>query len=206
MLPATRSTLLHLRRRLSQVEKGADLLRKKRESLVAELFARARPMMDRRRAIADQALLAYTALLDTLSQNGAAEVTALGWPSRAIEVELELHDVWGLHVARLLKPPIVSRTPAARGSAPGPGDGAYFTAAAELEKFLELLLVEAPEDQLLRRLGESLSRTSRLVRTLEQRVAVDLSRQLAAVRHTLDEREREEHQQLKRRVKRGRRE
>jgi vacuolar-type H+-ATPase subunit D/Vma8 len=54
----------------------------------------------------------------------------------------------------------------------------------------------------MRRLGESLSRTTRLVNTLEQRVAVRLAADLAAIRRTLNEREREEHLRIKRLIAR----
>jgi vacuolar-type H+-ATPase subunit D/Vma8 len=54
----------------------------------------------------------------------------------------------------------------------------------------------------MRRLGDSLSQTTRLVNTLEQRVAAGLSADLAEIRRTLSEREREEHHRIKRLVAR----
>lgn len=56
----------------------------------------------------------------------------------------------------------------------------------------------------MRRLGQALARTTRLVNTLEQRVAVRLVSDLADIRRTLNEREREEHLRLKRLIARGR--
>ena len=50
----------------------------------------------------------------------------------------------------------------------------------------------------MRRLGEALAKTTRLVNTLERRVAVRLSGDLASMQHTLAEREREEHVRIKR--------
>ena len=55
----------------------------------------------------------------------------------------------------------------------------------------------AAGEMLLRRLGEALARTSRQVNMLEQRLAPTLSDQVARMRRTLDEREREEHRRLK---------
>ena len=54
----------------------------------------------------------------------------------------------------------------------------------------------------MRRLGQVLSRTTRLVNTLEQRVAADLSAELSSIRRTLEEREREEHLRVKRLIAR----
>ena len=202
--PTTRSNVVRLRRRLEQVKKGAALLRKKRESLVAELFARAKPAVDSRRAIEQRALAGYRALLDALASRGAADLTALGWPSREVRVELTPLEVWGLKAVELDHSPSLARSVAARGGPPGHGDVASQTAALEFERLVELLLEVAPKELLMRRLGQALARATRLVNTLEQRVAVSLTRDVAGMRRTLDEREREEHLRLKRVIARRR--
>jgi vacuolar-type H+-ATPase subunit D/Vma8 len=46
--------------------------------------------------------------------------------------------------------------------------------------------------------GHALSRTTRLVNTLEQRIAVRLAADLVEIRRTLSKREREEHLRIKR--------
>lgn len=195
---ATRSGVVRLRRRLEQVQKGAALLRRKRESLVNELMRRARPAVDDRRAIERQAVMAYRALLAALAAEGRDELRALGWPSRELSVELTPVEAWGLRAADLAQPPALVRSVAARGVAPGAGDAASQVAAERFERLVELLLAAAPKELLMRRLGQALARTSRLVNTLEQRVSVGLGRDLAAMRRTLEEREREEHLRLKR--------
>ena len=81
---------------------------------------------------------------------------------------------------------------------PGPGEGAAAEAAREFETLMEQLIDAAPQEHALRRLGQALSRTTRLVNTLEQRVAINLAADLAAIRRTLSEREREEHLRIKR--------
>jgi V/A-type H+-transporting ATPase subunit D len=201
---ATRSSLVRLRRRLEQVQKGAALLRRKRESLVTELFNRARPAIDSRRTIDEQARAAWSSLLAALGTAGREELTALGWPTRELELELEPLEVWGLHAVDLARAPSVVRSLAARATAPGPSDAAPAAAAGDFERLLELLLEAAPKELLMRRLGHELSRATRLVNTLEQRVAVELHEDLARIRRTLDEREREEHLRLKRLIARRR--
>jgi vacuolar-type H+-ATPase subunit D/Vma8 len=59
-----------------------------------------------------------------------------------------------------------------------------------------LLLDAAPQEMLLRRVGEALAQTSRQVHTLERRVSPQLERDIARVRRILDEREREERLRL----------
>lgn len=200
----TRSNLVRLRRRLEQVEKGAALLRRKRESLVAELFDRARPAIDSRTRIEEQGRQAWRGLLTALGTHGRDALRAAGWPSRTLRVDLEPVEVWGLHAVELARPPQVVRSLGARGTAPGPAEAGPITAAADFEALLELVLQAAPGEFLMRRLGHELSRATRLVNTLEQRVATGLHRDLAHIRRTLEEREREEHLRLKRLIARRR--
>jgi vacuolar-type H+-ATPase subunit D/Vma8 len=195
---ATRSNLVHLRRWLEQVQRGAMLLRRKRDSLVAQLFELARPALDARRGIEQQASVAYRALLDALAAAGRPELQALGWPTRELRVDLLLREAWGIRGVELASKPSVVRGPAARGSPSGPGDAAPTAAAEDFERLVQLLLQAAPEELFLRRLGQALRHATHLVNTLEQRVAVSLDRDLATMRRTLEEREREEHLRLKR--------
>lgn len=203
---ATRSNVVRLRRRLGQVEKGATLLRKKREALVAALFARAKGAVDSRRAIDEQARVAYLALLEALAAVGGAELGPLAWPTREVTVDLDPREVFGIRGVELAAPPQLVRTVAARGAVAGQGDAASSGAAEAFERLLEQLLAAAPEELFMRRIGHALAHATRLVNTLEQRVATSLSHDLATMRRTLEEREREEQLRLKRIVaSRGRR-
>jgi len=71
-------------------------------------------------------------------------------------------------------------------------------ATTAFEELAEALLEAANRETLLRRLGESLARTSRQVNTLERRVGPALEADLGRIRQSLDEREREEHLRLAR--------
>jgi H(+)-transporting ATP synthase subunit D len=200
--PATRSALLRSARRLDQVRRGAALLKRKRQSLVNELFARARTAMTSREAIDEQAHRAWRSLWIAASSQGSDGLMPLGWPTREIDVELSASELWGLKVVELANRPTVVRSLAARGVLPGSGEAASQEAAREFEALVERLLDAAPQEYAMRRLGQALSRTTRLVNTLEQRVAVRLVADLADIRRTLDEREREEHLRTKRLIAR----
>ena len=200
--PATRSHLLRSRRRLDQVRRGTLLLKRKRQALVDELFSRARTAVTSREAIDAEARRAWQALWTALAASGAAALTPLGWPTREIDVELSTSELWGLRVAALKGRPTFVRSLAARGVAPGPGDAPSQEAAAHFELLLAQLLDAAPQEQVMRRLGRALARTTRLVNTLEQRVAVRLDDEITAISRTLGEREREEHLRIKRLIAR----
>jgi len=196
-LAPTRMNLLRAARRLVRVRKGVELLRRKREALVTELFKLARPAADARAQIARETQRAYPALLRALVAQGGAGLRALAWPGRDLLVDLEPGSVWGIAVSTVVSRPTLARTLAARGTAPGGTGPAAATAAARFEALAELLLEAAPREMLLRRLGEALSQTSRQVNTLEQRLAPGLEGQMHRVRSELDEREREERLRLK---------
>ena len=196
LLP-TRLNLLRATRRLERVNKGASLLRRKREALVSALFKLARPATEARRQIEEGSRRGYDLLLRALALHGRAGLETLAWPTRELKVEVQADQVWGVPVASIVGRAALTRTVAARANAPGTAGPAAVAAAGEFERLSELLLDAATREMLLRRLGEALAQTSRQVHTLERRVVPALQSQMAGVRRTLEEREREEHLRLK---------
>lgn len=192
-LAPTRTNLLRTRQRLNDVRKGMDLLHKKREALVVELFRHARPAVDARAHAMEHARRAWPALLNALAMHGHAGVRALGWPGRVESVVLQPGLLWGVPIALLLRRPSLRRTLEARGTAPALTGPATIEAAGRFETFVETLLEAASREFVIRRLGDALARTSRQVNTLEHRLAPALRAQIAAMEHTLEEREHEEH-------------
>jgi V/A-type H+/Na+-transporting ATPase subunit D len=195
-VPATRLNLLRSRRRLERLARGADLLRRKREALVSELFRLARPAADARARITTAAANAYPLLASALADHGLTGLRTIGWPVRDYRLDVEPGTVWGVVVSRIVSRPPVPRTLAARGTVPQSVGAATIQAAQAFEQLTELLLDAATQEMLLRRVGEALARTSRQVQTLERRLSPQLQRDIARVRQVLDEREREERVRL----------
>lgn len=193
----TRAELLRTRRLLERVDRGAELLRRKREALVRTLVPLARPAAEARRAIAEVAAAAYRAELDALAVHGAGGVAATGWPPRAIEIDLEIQRMWGAAVPVLGELPATDRGLAARATAPGPTGPAQFEAANRFETLVARLLDAVAREARVRAVGAALARASRQLNTLEQRVAPELEAQLAATGRALDERDREDQTRLR---------
>lgn len=204
----TRMNLLRTSRRLERVEKGADLLHRKREALASELFQQARPAVDARQSIEQRAALAYPALLRALALHGQTDLRVFGWPTRDVQLSIEPGEVWGVAVSKIVAKPPISRTLGARGTAPAAVGPSAAEAAKEFELLADLLLEAAPREMLIRRLGDALAQTSRQVNTLERRIAPALRSQRSIIQFALEEREREEHLRMKlllrRRAARGR--
>lgn len=189
---STRQELLRTVRRLTRVTHGIGLLRRKREALVAELFRVARPAVDARTEIAARTRRAYEALLPAVARLGAEGLSAAGWPTRELSVEVRAGSVWGVPVASITSHSPVVRAPEARTLAAA-GVGYATLAAAELfEKLVDGLLDAAPREALLRNLGEAVARTSRQLNVLERNLAPSLRLDVRGIRQALDEREREE--------------
>ncbi|MFN8651720.1 MAG: V-type ATP synthase subunit D [Gemmatimonadales bacterium] len=196
-LAPTRLNLIRAERRLERVEKGAALLRRKREALVTELFRLARPAAGAREQIDEAARRGYDRLLSAFALRGRSGLLPLGWPDRQLQVEIRSAQVWGVPVASITARPPLVRSVAARGVSPGSAGPSVSATATEFERLAELLLDAATREMLIRRLGEALSRASRQVHTLERRVTPSLVGAMGRVRRTLEEREREEHLRLK---------
>lgn len=194
----TRAELLHARRLLERVRLGASLLRRKREALVRALVPLARPVAEQRRAIADTATAAYAAELDALAVHGAATVEATSWPSRDLEVELDVERVWGVIVPTVRAVPAMERDLEARGTALETTGPTLVEAANRFEALAARLLGAAAREVHVRALGAALARTSRQLHTLEQRVAPALATHVADVGRSLAERDREDQTRLRR--------
>jgi len=194
---ATRMTLLRTRRHLERIDRAVEVLHRKREALIGELFRIARPATESRRRIQTAADAAYAALLETLALHGSAGVAPLGRPPRRLEVSVDSHRVWGLEVARLTDHPPTRRTLEARATPPGAAGPAAVATADRFEALVDLLLDAAPRELLLQHLGGELARTSRQLGALEHRLAPRLRHQARSIHRSLEEREREEHQRLR---------
>ncbi|HTR76697.1 MAG TPA: V-type ATP synthase subunit D [Gemmatimonadaceae bacterium] len=200
---STRAGWLQTRRALGRVQRGAELTRRKREALVAELFRSARPAVDARQRLVEAGVEATEALVAALSVHGSTGLAPLAWPSREPLVEMRSASVWGIPVSEIVECPSLARTLDARQTAPTLLGLSGSTAALRYERLTELLIEAGPGEQRMQRIGDAVAATTRRLRTLEQRVVPALRRQVAAVRRELDEREREDRVRL-RRMLRGR--
>jgi len=193
----TRINLLAARRRLAQVNRGAALVRRKRDALVRELFRLARPAADLRGEIDGQFSEAYESLLGAFARHGRTGLRALAWPSRPVAVQIVPGQVWGIPVTDIVGGVRIQRMIDARGMSPATAGLATVESARRFEALAERLLEVAAAEQRLRRIGEAVAEESRHLRTLEQRVAPSLTRQITALKRALQEREREEYLRLK---------
>ena len=204
-VPPTRSGLVRASAQLARVRKGRELLDRKREALITELFRSARPALDARQRVEERAAEAYRALIEALAAHGEAALRVYAWPRREVEIELAHQQVWGIMVPSVLSHTPIRRTLTARETAaPAVGFAAGQT-AAEFERLVELVIEALPKEQRVRRLGEALRKTTRQVNTLQLRVEPSLTKELSALERMLEERERDERSRLRHVLRRRKR-
>ena len=196
-VPPTRSGLLRASAHLRRVRKGRELLNRKREALITELFKSARPALNARQEVEKRASEAYRALLQALAARGQASLETFAWPGREITVELEDKRIWGIAVPTVVSHSPIRRTLTARETAAASVGPAAAQTATEFEGLVELVLQALPKEQLVRRLGVALAKATRQVNTLQLRVEPTLTAELSALRRTLEERERDERSRLR---------
>ncbi|MER3602880.1 MAG: V-type ATP synthase subunit D [Thermus sp.] len=186
----TRMNLLQRRGQLRLAQKGVDLLKKKRDALVAEFFGLVKESLEARKALVRTAQEAYSALLLASAFETPERVKALALGVPLVEgVEAEVENVWGSKVPKLK----ASFPEAALSDAP-----LALEAQAAFRRYAEALIQVANTETRLRKIGEEIKKTTRRVNALEQVVIPGIRGQIRFIQQVLEQREREDTFRLKR--------
>jgi len=196
--PTTRMGLLEVRARRLVAQRGARLLRAKREVLSGELVRLMRQVLEGRASLDEALREAVRALELARALEGAPRVASLGWNAgRVVPVEVTPRRVWGVPTPHVSGTPLV-RAAWERGSSPAGFSPSAAEAARRHEEALEILLRIATRELHLARLGEEVQATSRRINALEQLLLPQLDAEARRVAGALDERDREDAVRLKR--------
>ncbi len=189
----TRMNLLQRRGQLRLAQKGVDLLKKKRDALVAEFFGLVREALEARKALNQAAKEAYGALLLAQAFDGPEAVAGASLGVPPVEgVEAEVENVWGSKVPRLRATfPEALLSPV--------GTPAYTLEAQKaFRRYAEALVQVANTETRLKKIGEEIKKTTRRVNALEQVVIPGIRGQIRFIQQVLEQREREDTFRLKR--------
>jgi V/A-type H+-transporting ATPase subunit D len=204
--PTTRMGLLEVRSHHDVAEKGARLLRAKREVLAGELFRMVRDVLEGRAKLDTVLREAVRALGLARALDGDDALESLSTAAgREIPLQVTMRRVWGVPTPSITAP-LLQRPADGRGTSPT-GWGATAAEAARLhEEGLEVLLRIASRELHMARLGEEIQATSRRINALEQLLLPALFGEAGRIEGALEERDREDAVRLKRfRTKHGRR-
>jgi V/A-type H+-transporting ATPase subunit D len=190
--------LLEVRARRLVADKGARLLRAKREVLAGEIWRLMQDVLQGRARLDDALREGVKALALAKALEGEEALASLAGPARRdVAVQVTLRRVWGVATPSVTAPPL-ARAAGGRGTPASSWGPSGAEAARRHEEALEVLLRIASRELHLARLGEEVQETSRRINGLEQLVLPALAREAARVQGTLDERDREDSVRLKR--------
>lgn len=191
----TRSNLLQRRDQLKLAIRGADLLKRKRDALIAEFFDLVKVSLEARRALQDTSREAYFALFLANAWDGPSSVESLALASDArLEIEIKIENLVGVKVPEVQPPEFDDQLP----FSPVGAGARTLQAASEFRKLTEAIIRVAATETRLRTIGEEIKKTNRRVNALEQLVVPGINEQIKNIRGVLDQRALEEVTVLKR--------
>jgi len=199
MLKPTRTNLLLLKEKVGTVFNSIGILKARRQALMKEFFNATEPFLRSREEIRRTYGSAIKELALSLGHEGRDAVRSTTCTAKAATgVEITERSVWGLKYRDVLMHETILKRPDERGYD-------YFSTTQNLEeciylfeKTVESLIEIAAFESKLKRLSREISRTTRLIRILEERVLPDLKLQIKTIFQYIGEREREAHYRLKR--------
>ncbi len=191
----TRSNLIQRVDQLNLAIRGADLLKRKRDALIAEFFDLVKASLEARRALTAASKEAYFSLFLANAWDGPEAVEGVSLAaSGGIEVEIEVENLFGVKVPQVQAPEFSSTLP----FSPITAGARTLDAASEFRRLTEAIINVAATETRLRRIGEEIKKTSRRVNALEQLVIPGIDVQIRDIRSVLEQRALEEVTVLKR--------
>ncbi len=192
----TRSNLLQRRDQLKLANRGADLLKRKRDALIGEFFQLIKVALEARRSLTKASQEAYLSLFLANAWDGPEAVESLSLAQQgSFEVDITVQNLFGVKVPQVEAPEFETGelpfSPVAAGAR-------TLAAAAEFQALTAAIVRVAATETRLRRIGEEIKKTSRRVNALEQLVIPNIARQIKDIRSVLDQRALEEVTVLKR--------
>ncbi len=190
----TRSNLLQRRDQLRLAQRGADLLKRKRDALIGEFFALVKESLAARRALEAVGRDAYFSLFLANAWDGPEAVRSLSLAQhQGLEVDINVDNLFGVKVPRVMPPEFSHELP----FSPVEAGTQTLAAAEQFRRLTEALVQVAATETRLRRIGEEIKKTSRRVNALEQLVIPGVQWEIRDIRSVLDQRALEETTTLK---------
>lgn len=191
----TRSNLLQRRDQLKLANRGADLLKRKRDALIGEFFSLVQESLKARRALNESSREAYFSLFLAKAWDGPEAVESLSLAGdKRLELDIKVQNLFGVKVPQVQPPEFDRSLP----FSPVGAGARTLDAAGQFRALTEALIQVAATETRLRLVGEEIKKTSRRVNALEQIVIPGVQAQIRGIRSVLDQRALEETTVLKR--------
>ncbi|MBI3975906.1 MAG: V-type ATP synthase subunit D [Armatimonadetes bacterium] len=198
VISPTRMNLLQRRTQLEVAQQGVDLLKRKRDALVADFFKIVREALAARERLTAAARQAYVflSLAKAVEGKEALEAAAMA-DRREVLVDIEVRNVWGTKIPEVSVRD-VRRALLARGHNPTATSARTIASATQFEELVGAILQVAATEIKLRKIGEEIKKTTRRVNALEQVVVPRIRAEIRFIAAVLEQRAREDVFRLKR--------
>lgn len=194
----TRMNWLQRRKQLQVAVQGVDLLKRKRDALVADFFKIVRESLAARERLNSNAAQAYVflSLAKAIEGSQALEAAAMA-DRRELMVDIEVRNVWGTKIPEVAVQN-VRRDPLERGLNPTATSARTLESATKFEDLVDAILQVAATEIKLKKIGEEIKKTTRRVNALEQVVVPRIRSEIRYISAVLEQRAREDIFRLKR--------
>ena len=194
----TRMELLRLRRREKLAEKGHDLLREKRDALIAEFLDVVSEVRGARKEVEDKSKEAFDFLIVAQAGLGVEQVRQLSlMTSQEIPLDFSSRSIMGVHVPILELENELARKVTERGYGFMDSSAALDRSAKSFEETLEKIIKLAELEEAVRNLAGEVEKTKRRVNALEYIMIPRLKATRKYIQMRLEEMERENFTRLK---------
>ncbi len=194
----TRMELLRLRRRERLAVKGHDLLREKRDALIAEFLDVVGEVRDARMVAEEKLKEAFEYLIIAQAGLGVEEVRQLSlMTAREIPMDFSMRSIMGVNVPIIELPEDLSREVTERGYSLMDSSSAVDSCAKRFEEALAKLIKLAELEEAVRNLAGEVEKTKRRVNALEYVMIPRLKTTRKYIQMRLEEMERENFTRLK---------
>ncbi len=194
----TRMELLRLRRREQLAVKGHDLLREKRDALIAEFLDVVGEVRNARMVAEEDLKEAFEYLIIAQAGLGVEEVRQLSlMTAREIPMDFSMRSIMGVNVPIIELPEDLSREVTERGYGLMDSSSAVDSCAKRFEEALAKLIKLAELEEAVRNLAGEVEKTKRRVNALEYVMIPRLKTTRKYIQMRLEEMERENFTRLK---------
>ena len=194
----TRMELLRLRRREQLAVKGHDLLREKRDALIAEFLDVVGEVRDARMVAEEDLKEAFEYLIIAQAGLGVEEVRQLSlMTAREIPMDFSMRSIMGVNVPIIELPEVLSREVTERGYGLMDSSSAVDSCARRFEEALAKIIKLAELEEAVRNLAGEVEKTKRRVNALEYVMIPRLKTTRKYIQMRLEEMERENFTRLK---------
>lgn len=187
----TRSELINVKRKIALSKSGYNLLKKKRDGLMYEIFAILPKVKSLRADLVKRYAAAHEAIQVASAVEGTIAVRSVAYTvSQPPKITLREHNIMGVRVPKItassVRHPLSERGYGLVGTSP-----AIDEAVGSFEALVEQIIVAAELETAIKRLLDEVEKTKRRVNALEFKVLPELDEIKSFIALRLEEMERE---------------